>query len=202
MARAAKDDFLQSFRFHVSATNTGGGTERFFTNSTPDEKGQPQAGFSAVSSPNASIDTAEYREGHYVYTKKQPGVPSFDDVTMSRGVTTADSQFYFWFTVCAEGNGEYRNDIEIRQFARISAAGEDILVRNNQSIKTNVAQGFKLITLFDAYVSAFKPTADLDANATEISLSDLTVAYESFMVSGSGVADGGTTPETPEADQT
>src|SRR5688572_5902390 len=102
MARAEADDFIHSMRFHVKAD----GPRQML----PRASGEAQAGFSQVSTPAGSVAVAEYREGHYIYTRKQPGIPAVEDISLSRGVTRRDTEFWDWLRVVIEGSGEYRAD--------------------------------------------------------------------------------------------
>lgn len=186
MARAATSDYIHNFRFLVTATEIGGATNFLQTSEAQGEGGNPQAGFSSVTLPSGNIETAEYREGHYVYTRKQPGIPSFDDVTMSRGVTLKDSAFYTWFTVCAQGAGEYRMDLVIRQYAReaVGATGTSgVLSGKAEGINVG-SKAHRIINLYEAFPVSHRPGSDMDATDSSISVQELTVAYERFDVSG------------------
>src|SRR5271170_545890 len=98
MARAALTDYFQKFRFHVVEPNA-------FLN--------PAAGFHAASIPEVSTENAEYRDGVTTYTKKQPGIPTIAEITLSKGVVRQSSDFFNWLTTVIEGAGNYRTDLEI-----------------------------------------------------------------------------------------
>lgn len=101
MARARKDDFIQSFRFHVVEP-----TGTFLT---------ATAGFKSVTTPDKSLAVAEYRDGLTLYTVKQPGLPTIGTATLMQGATRTVSQFFLWMRAAAEGQ-EYRADLQIRVF--------------------------------------------------------------------------------------
>ena len=189
MARAAQTDFLQAFRFHVRAVAAGSDPQKFLARSgTTNGQLGADAGFAMVSTPSGNIDLGEYREGHYIYTRKQPGIPTMDAITMSRGVTLSDSQFYYWFRTTIEGDGEYRADLEIVHYARRSTQGTDTLTTNPQGLNADSTAN-KLYTVYEAFPTSFKPATDLDANASEIAIAELTADYERFEVTGVDVPD-------------
>lgn len=185
MARPVSSDFLQAFRFHVQAAGTPTGDK--FLQLSNIANGNIQAGFSAVNTPSGTIDAVEYREGQYIYTRKQPGIPSMDDVTLSRGVALRDTDFFFWYRTCIEGLGEYRADLVIHHYHR-SAAGQETLPgrsSNNDPAPEGLnldSTARKTYFLFNAFPVAHKPSTDLDGTASEIAIADLTVSYERFDV--------------------
>jgi phage tail-like protein len=198
MARGEATDFLQSFRFHVIATAPGADPNKFLSSADINDGSgqlneQPQAGFSAINTPSGTIDVAEYREGQYLYTRKYPGIPTMDDVTMSRGVALTDTDFFFWFTTAIEGTGEYRADLTIRHFHRGDPDVDEFLKGEPRtsigSGNRNAGEAVNLNTtvrkdyiLHDAFPTAHKVATDLDSTASEVSIMDLTVAYERFSV--------------------
>ena len=194
MAREVISDFLHSFRYHVSVSTTDGtvflGSSAINgTKPTGASQMQPQAGFSAVNTPSGTIDAVEYREGQYIYTRKYPGIPTMDDVTMSRGVALTDTEFFKWFIVAAEGFGEYRADVSIFHFHRHDGLsgriGTPPTAAEGRFLDKEARKEYKL---FDAFPTAHKVAGDLDGTASEISIMDLTVAYERFDVNPGKVA--------------
>jgi phage tail-like protein len=160
MARAQKEDYLHSFRFHVAVIH-----------GDPNMLGGPEAGFSAVSAPEMTLEMVEYREGQFTYTRKQPGIPSVAEITMSRGVTTYNTQFWKWIKKAAEG-GEYRVDLQILHFQRTALDGANI----------NTDLPGRTYEVYEAVPMRHKVAADMDATASEISIQELDVAFERFDV--------------------
>lgn len=177
MARAQATDFLHSSKFHVDAVGVGGVS--FLT-----VPGRPQAGFSAVTTPEASVEPVEYKEGNTVYTKKQPGNPSMADITLSRGVTRGDSSFWSWMRTTMEGSGEYRADLDIKQMHRdtslVRAQPADGSQPNMTNINTDTPA--RIYHVKEAFPTRQKVAGDLDATASEISIMELDVTYEHFEV--------------------
>jgi len=177
MARAQATDFIHSMRFQVDAIGVGG-VQRLLA------VGRPQAGFSAVTTPEATVEAVEYKEGNTVYTKKQPGNPSMSDITMSRGVTRGDSSFWEWLRVVMEGSGEYRADLDIKHFHRDTSLVRTQPASGDQPNLTNIDTNTpgRIYHVREAFPTRHKVAADLDATASEISIMELDVAYETFEV--------------------
>lgn len=179
MARQVFEDFLHSMRFHVVAEQIGSFTPL-------QVEGFPDAGFSAVSTPELTVEAVEYKEGTMIYTQKYPGNPTVSDCTLSRGVARRDSSFWSWIRVVAEGTGNYRADLRILHFHR-----QESLQRGAPGAP---AQPEVNLTAFDPAIPAreylcrecfpirHKVAADLDATSSEISIMELDIAMEHFEV--------------------
>ena len=156
MPRPSSYDFLHSMRFHVVVV---GGDSQLL--------GVPEAGFSAVTTPELTIEMVDYREGQYTYTRKLPGIPSYTEITMSRGVMVKDTSFWKWIRKAVEG-GDYRVDLQILHFHR--AAMEEG--------KVNMDVPGRTYEVYDAVPMRHKVAADLDATSSEVSIMELDVAFE------------------------
>jgi phage tail-like protein len=132
----------------------------------------PEAGFNTVSTPEQTVEVAEYKEGVYTYTRKYPGNPTMSDVTLTRGVTRADTNFYEWVQAAIRGS-EYRTDMEIRHFHRDDFGDVESADRGAPT---------KVYVLDNALPIRNKIAADMDATASDISIQEMDVAYESFSV--------------------
>lgn len=191
MARPVASDFLHAMRFHVVVSNAGGGESRFLQRSNI-EDGKVDAGFSNMSTPSVTVELAEYREGHYIYTRKYPGIPSMDDVVMSRGVALVDTDFWDWLRVVIEGRGEYRADLTIFHHHRsadeitpalnreFSPQGEDNIRKQNQILDLNA--NARRYELYEAFPTTHKVASDLDGTSSEIGVMELGISYERFEV--------------------
>lgn len=176
MARAVATDFLHSMRFQVAIDDGDRGISL-----SPD--GRAEAGFSNVTTPEATSEAVEYREGTYVYTQKYPGNPTMNDITMSRGVARRDSTFWDWMRRVLEGSGEYRVDLSVKQFHRDTALTRDTPATttvNKTSISTDVPARTYLIK--QAFPIRHKVAGDLDATASEISIMELDLSFEYFEI--------------------
>ena len=180
MARSVQTDFLHGFRFHADIVEE----TDFLNNFTFTVDGQPQAGFSAITTPEATTEAVEYREGTDVYTRKFVGVPSMADVTLSRGATRGDSSFWRWMRAGMEGTGEYRANLDIKHFHRdqvLTRGLDDIGTENLTKFDAGLLPG-RVYHLKQGFPIRHKVSGDLDATASEISVMELDVSYESFEV--------------------
>lgn len=178
MARAQETDFLSSMRFHVDVVPVGNGQHTLRTGGNT-----PQAGFTNVSTPELTVDPAEYKEGQMVYTRKFPGNPSVSDITMSRGVARADSSFWDWARVVVEGSGDYRATVSIKHYHRDTSLTRGVADRSLEN-KTDLDLNSpaRVYKLYEAFPVRHKVAADLDGTASEISIMELDVTYESFEI--------------------
>lgn len=188
MARPKSTDFLHNFRFHVLVQGFGAsGTTQLKTGGT-----QPDAGFNAVTAPEATQSAVEYREGHYIYTQKYSGLPTVNDITMSRGVALADGTFWAWMKSVIEGNEEYRADVSIFHFHRDSKPATSTTPGSpnvHQSVNAGPSdKGLIEYKIGQAFPIRHKVSSDLDATGAEVSIQELDLAYEWFDVVDHGAA--------------
>lgn len=173
MARSVVGDFLQGYRFHVQAFGSTADTVKpFESDGMRDEEtfNNAQAGFQSCSLPEMTMDSVEYREGNAKYTMKQPGIPTYTDITLMQGVTRKNTAFFDWITKSSNGN-EYRVDLKIYHYSRdqISITPDDKDVR--------------IYYCFECFPIRVKPGADLDSTGSEISLAECDIAIEYFSIS-------------------
>lgn len=179
MPRAQATDPLHNFRFHCRATpvdglgddplQPGGSGVGFVVTDTA------EAGFQAASTPEYTVEAAEYREGLRTYTAKFPGIPTTNDVTLSRGVARFDTSFFRWITAAIEGR-EYRSDVTYFHAQR-----------DGRSHPFNAREDFsnsrsKRYILRNAFPIRVKIAGDGDASTSDVSLSEMDIAYENFDV--------------------
>ena len=150
MARAQSSDFLQNFRYLVTATAFPGGGDPL----------QAEGGFNSVTIPDITVEIAEYREGIFTFTRKFPGIPAFTDVTLTKGVVRGDTKFFDWIQRCI-GDTEYRTDVLIYHFHR-----DD---------RVNPA---KVYRLNEAFATRTKLAGDLDATSSDVSISEMDISFE------------------------
>jgi len=170
MARPVSEDFLHSMRFHVEVVSGEVAAE--------ERLGPPQAGFSMCSVPEATIEAVEYKEGTYIYTRKQPGNTTFAPISLSRGVAITDQAFWKWTKTVMEGAGNYREDVRIKHYHREEALTGST-EGNLTAIPTEVdAQRTYLV--HEAFPARYKVAGDLDATASEISIMELDLELEYY----------------------
>ena len=178
MARSVATDFLHSMRFQVVTTD---GARPSLT-----PAGRPDAGFTQVTTPEATAEAVEYKEGTMIYVRKYPGSPTIADISMMRGVARRDSSFWDWMRVVLEGSGEYRQDLDIKHFHR-----EDALTRDDGGgaagaganlTQINSENPARIYHVREGFITRHKSAGDLDATASEISIMEMDVAYEHFEI--------------------
>lgn len=181
MARAQATDPLHNFRYHVRATPVEGlADDPLQPGGAPLGDGfspasTAEAGFQAASTPEYTVEVAEYREGLTTYTQKYPGTPTTNNVTLSRGVARYDTAFYDWVVAAIEG-GEYRTDMTYFHAQREGRTHPF----NAQDNFTPAAS--KRYVLRNAWPSRVKVAADMDATSSDISLAEVDIEYENFDV--------------------
>lgn len=157
MARANLQDFFQNFRFKVVESNN-------HLNAA--------AGFNTCTIPDLSLPEVTYREGTYVYTRKQPGIPEVGNVTLTRGVARQETDFFRWLKDAIEGK-EYRTDVQIQHFHR-----------------SDQAQPAATYDCHECLIVRCKPAGDLAADSADISMEEMEFACESIEVNRAGGAGG------------
>lgn len=175
MPQAVAQDLFQNFRFRVMMLDdsTFKGKEMF------------DAGFNAVTVPEITVGSVEYREGHRIYTWKQSGIPGFADVTLSRGISRGgDSSFYKWIKATIEGR-PYRANLVIHHFHRDDflggdeTGGKDAVNISPPGEEKDASRQYKLINAFPIRV---KLSSDLDATAEEVSIQEMDLAVEQIQL--------------------
>lgn len=159
MARAIKTDYYHTFKFHmaiVSQTTEGGKTVG------------TQGGFTSVTMPEITVETAEYQEGTMLYKRKFPGQVSFSDVSCNRGVVRGNTELYEWIRASYIGK-EYRADAEIKHIHRdeVTELTDFTAVAAKRSVK-----------LFEAMPTRVKLGSDFDAQSSDVSVEEFDIAYE------------------------
>lgn len=184
--RAVATDVLSVFRFQVDAIGTFGA--RFL------DTGNPQAGFVSVTVPEISVETIEYREGHHTYTKRLPGIPTMEPITLRRGVVRRDSAFWNWMKTVIEGSGSFRATVEIKHYSRarpgdlqaaaVSAGsgnplGDKLLSSFPRSglISPDTVPA-RIYRVVEAFPVRCKLASDLEASDGSVSIAELDLAYE------------------------
>ena len=182
MARPVATDFLTNSKFHVDVTAADNNPR--LQRPTIATAGLPQAGFSKVGVPKATVGKVEYREGTMIYTRKFPGIPSMEDITMERGLTRGDSSFWDWLRQIIEGSGEFRADLQIKMFHRDTALNrpfQDKGIINSEMIDIQ-AQPARIYHVKDAFPIDHQVGSELDATNADVSIKSLTLTYERFEV--------------------
>lgn len=156
MARSASTDPYLNYRFHV-IDPAGGNLD-------------PVAGFTTVTTPDISIDPAEYREGVFRWTQKYPGIPTVGELQLMKGTFRRGSDFFDWvLKVINGGVAEYRTDIMVLEFHITDEFG----INGSPS---------RLLRTRECWPSQCKPMADKDATGSEVGIQEMTIAVEEMEV--------------------
>lgn len=156
MARAASSDPYLNMRFHL-VDPAGGNLD-------------PVAGFTQVTTPEITVEPAEYREGIYRWTRKYPGVTTVGEVQCMTGTVKRESAFYDWISRVANGGvAEYRTDLMIMEFHITDEFG------------INGAPS-RIMRIREAFPTSVKPMADKDATGSEVALQEMTLAIEEIEI--------------------
>jgi len=167
MARTIASDFYQSFRYVVSISTPG------------QEYIEAQAGFQNITTPEVSIESAEYRDGQTIWTRKYPGVPTVSDSTLQQGVAAIGtdpgsvahgSPFLDWILAAIEGR-QFRSELNYWH------------VHIADGFPPTDASASRVITLHEAFPMRVKPDGDFDSTSSEISLREMDVSCEKITVS-------------------
>jgi phage tail-like protein len=156
MARAASTDPYLNYRFHV-LDPAGGNLD-------------PVAGFQSVSTPDISVDPAEYREGVYRWTQKYPGVQTVGELSLMKGTFKRESDFFDWvLRVINGGVAEYRTDLMVQEFHITDEFG----IEGSPS---------RIMRARECWPSTVKPMADKDSTGSEVAIQELTVTIEEIEI--------------------
>jgi len=173
--RAAADDLMQGFRFHVTATNADGVDPLAYDRGIGFDGGA-QAGFQSVTLPEITVEASEYREGTFKWAQKYPGPPTVSDCTLMRGIAKGDTLFHKWVMGSVDGK-EYRCDVTIWHYQRAEMGLAN---------KAETSADVRSIECHNCVPIRSKPGADFDSASGEVSLAEVDFAMEWFDVKVKG----------------
>ena len=174
MSRAQATDPLHSFRFHAKLVE---GQPGYTGNLNGDQIGDAEAGFTTLTAPEVTLEHAEYREGNRTYTEKYPGIPTMNDITLTRGVARRETAFFEWLLAAIEGR-EYRGDLLIMQFPRFDRGGRVGAASPGLELPEGYENLSKRYLLYNASPSRVKLAGDMDATTSDVSVAELDVVFE------------------------
>ena len=127
------------------------------------EWGGTNIGFSEVSGLNIETQVIEYRDGSMpdYSTIKMPGMQKYGNITLKRGVSKGDNEFFKWWNSKTLGNIE-RRDLTV---SLLNETHEPVMVW-----KVKNAWPVKL------------QSADLKSDANEVAIETLELAHEGLIV--------------------
>ena len=125
--------------------------------------GGTNIGFSEVSGLTVEIQPIEYRDGaspEYA-VRKMPGMPKYGNITLKRGVTSADNEFFAWLSTTSMNKVERRDLI--------------ISLLNEQHEPTMV---WKVVNAFPVKIEG----PGLKATGNEVAIESLEIAHEGISI--------------------
>lgn len=140
-ARTSAEDPLQKFKFRVTIPGIPG-----------------TIGFQKVSGLDMNINSVEYNESAYPYVHKLPGLVSFSEVTMERGMFEDTSMLDQMQVVLT-------NDFRVT------------MIINLCDRFMNIKRTWKLA---EAWISKWE-SGDFDATSDDVAIETITVQYESLL---------------------
>jgi len=96
MPRGIFNDRLSAHQFHLLDVD--------FSLAVPPWVLLPSAGFSSISAPEVTIETHEIKEGTDPFVHHTLGKASMNSITLSKGVSVFNSDFWRWTMGCLKGN--------------------------------------------------------------------------------------------------
>lgn len=171
MARSANFDPVDKFRFQVELSALDGSTIS-------------RAGFASCSLPSESSGEITYREGNYRDAmEKSPGLTSYSDVTLSRGVTT-DQDFYEWCELHKKHSATIRSSGDSAYTAGDERPSDDASNSFRREITITVldreGKAVKQWKCYNCHVSEFVPGDSLDSTSEEKLMTSLTLRIEGY----------------------
>lgn len=192
MARASTVDPVEKFRFRISvisldlsvsgAVSTIAGLSSTGTFAKDRLAVVARSGFSSVTLPKVNVNEITYRENidnqRFI---KVPGLVSYDDVVLRRGVT-ANRDLYDWYRQVNEeiallsSAGQLNNDAQYtpRQSGNFR---KDVIIE----VLDRSGEPTKAWYLFNAWPKSYAPGSNLDASSEEKLIEEMTLAYEQFL---------------------
>ena len=172
MARSAKVDPLERFRFEVRWSNSTGSEGTALV----------RLGFHDIQMPKRSTTKISYREGlDPDINQLAPGLSTMEDVVMSRGVIIEDAngEFYKWMSAVHRPTAGHvgRDALLARGKAALNVYKKDVVIK----LLDREGKVARQWVLYNAFPMNFVPASDLNAGEDgDKAMEQLTLAYEDF----------------------
>jgi len=192
MARPANADPLEKFRFRVTVIALDLSADAAITTLANLAPGGTvvnnlavitRAGFSKIAPlPKAEVKAMTYRENlDNLRSIKVPGLATYNDVTLSRGVT-ANRDLYDWYRLVNE-------EIALLNVANEFSRDQNLITAQSDNYRKDVVievldregEPVKAWYLFNAWPTSYTPGSSLDAADESKLVEELTLTYENFI---------------------
>ena len=197
MARSAANDPLEKFRFRITiltldpslvgAVETlSSATSSSFSN--PTLRVFTRAGFNKVTTPKVTVKEINYRENiDNTRFIKVPGLSNYEPITLSRGVT-GNRDLYDWYRLVNEEIAFLATAGELTRDAQYTIPQseyyrKDVVIE----VLNREAKPIKAYYLFNCWPTGYSPGNNLDAQAEEKLVEELTLTYEFFLELEGGI---------------
>ncbi len=139
-------------------------------------------GFKSITAPGITLETKDITQGNQEYKRSVVLKASVEDITLEKGVSIFNSDFYDWVVQVIRGTPDQRRNLMLIQFSDTSMA--------NGRVDLNLGGGPISVINFNDLVGrapgrswmlkecipvAYKAGSDFDALGNEISLESLTI---------------------------
>lgn len=152
-----------------------------------------QAGFRSISAPELTLETAEIKEGNWPFKRKLITGAAVNTLTLSKGVTFFDSDFWRWASRASVGaktfgldigmlglKSGFRKDLFLIQFLRgVPNAMKFFLPFGGWDRGLNVFPA-KIWMLENTIPTRYKVGTDFDGSTGEISIAEIELSMENF----------------------
>ena len=98
MPRTRLSDYLLTYRYHLLDVSMS-----WPPANVPPWILTPSAGFASITAPEINVETKEIVEGNADFTHHVLGKASTNEITLSQGVSTFNSDFWRWTVACIQG---------------------------------------------------------------------------------------------------
>lgn len=177
MPRSEASNPLRSFRFQGRILDD---PENGYQGTLNSPGINAEAGFASITGGEISTDTATYREGIDIWTKKYAGPPTVSSITMTRGMVLRETDMWEWCLAMVEGR-PHKADLQVcllpnNAWARSSAAPR---INTASTLPAGWLAASRVITYYDCHPSRFK-IPDMDANTSDVAVQEIEVEPERF----------------------
>jgi phage tail-like protein len=169
MARSANLDPLLSHKFALRELSVStvpfGGAILDANVFSQKGKGKSTVGFQSISMTDMGLEAKEITEGNWPFTHKVIMTKaSIGDITIVKAVFAASSDLYIWASQALWGRGSPRRNLAIDYLGGLDGGVTRSLL------------------LYNCIPVSYKPGSDFDATNAEVSLEEMTLHVERFVV--------------------
>lgn len=178
MARPRILDLLQVYPFWIFDASGFAGNPLFTIL-------DPALGFSAITSPEVTIEHKEIQPGNWEYKRRAVKTANVSPITMSRGARFYDSDFFVWMTNAIKGLQPVRRNLVLIHFLGFRPLAQT----TGQADKTRYVTELGINSIIErmpgrawflkgCLPTNYKAGTDFDASSSEVAIQTLEVQPE------------------------